>query len=849
MTMWRAAWKSLLGRKIRLVMSASAIVIGVAFVAGSFVFTDMLAKAFNGIMNGTVADVNVQPKGQAELTQQVITRSLTGAQVAALRQVPGVASAYGVTYVNDAYLIGKDGKVLATQGAPAIGSNWVDAPAYGGQPGLVVRSGRAPSADHEVAIDPASLSKSGYRLGDTMKIATSGREPIVTATIVGTVLYGSQNTTGGATYAVFSPAFTQQLFADGADTWQGAWVTAAPSVSPDDLAGRLNAQLPAGFEAVTGKKAAAAAEAQLAEGLGFLSTFLLLFAGISLVVGSFLVVNTFAILVAQRSRELALLRALGASRRQIRVSVLFEAFVVGLLGATLGLAAGLGLARLIGVLFSSIGLDIGDVGIALTPRTVLASYAVGLLVTMGAAYLPARRAGAVPPVVAMSGALPAGRDVLGRRSAVGIGLTGLGASALATGLFFDVPQRMWFVAAGALLTLLGVSLVSPVLGRPVLWALGRVYRSWGVVGRLAELNAVRNPRRTAATASALMIGLSLVTTMAILATSASATIDSAVRRSMTADYTVANVAQTPFSTAIGDRMAAVPGVAAVHRLRWVGALAGSTPVGLAGMDPASFGKLLKQRIQTGSLAEFRDGTVIVDAQWATQTGVKVGDSMPLTINGQPTTLTVVATFAMDPNTSLSNRITTLGTLTATGIPAADNTLGIERSPDSDPAAVRAGLDRVVADLPLVAVTDKTEYAAGQAAQLGQLLTLVYALLALAILIAALGIVNTLALSVLERTREIGLLRAIGMTRPQLRRMVRLESVAIALLGSVLGVGMGIVFGTAAQRALAGDGLQLVYPFGQIGGFLVAAALIGVVAAVWPAWRASRLQVLTAIATE
>jgi putative ABC transport system permease protein len=847
--MWRAAWTSLLARKARLIMSASAIVIGVAFVAGSFIFTDMLGKAFNGIMNGTVADVNVQPKGQAELAAQVITRTMTTADVERLRQVPGVASAYGMTYVNDAYLIGKDGKVLATQGAPAVGGNWVDAPAYGGQPGLVVKSGRAPSADHEVALDPASLSRSGYRLGDTIRIATSGPESVVSATIVGTVLYGSQNSTGGATYAVFSPAFTQRLFSAGADVWQGVWVTAAPGVSPDELAGQLNPLLPNGFEAVTGKAAAAAAEQQVTQALSFVSTFLLVFAGISLVVGSFLVVNTFSILVAQRSRELALLRALGASRRQVRTSVLLEAFVIGLVGATLGLAAGLGLARLIAVLFSSIGLQTGDVGFTLAPRTVLVSYAVGLLVTMAAAYLPARRASRVPPVAAMSGAVLTGNDSLGRRLTIGVGLTGIGAAGLGVGLFFDVPQRIWFVGAGALVTLLGVSSVSPVLGRPVIWGLGRGYRAWGAVGRLAELNAVRNPRRTAATASALMIGLSFVTTMSILAASAKATSDDAIRRSMTADYTVQNVAQSPFSTSVADRMAAVPGVAAVHRLRWTTALAGDTPVGLAAIDPSGFGSLLRQRIETGSLADFRDGTLIVDADWAKDTGTTVGDTITLTINGRPITLPVVATFSTDPNTGIGNRITTLATLTAAGMPAADNVLAVSRAPGSDAASVRAGLDRVVADLPMVTVADKTEYAAQQAAQLDQMLSLIYALLALAIVIAALGIVNTLALSVIERTREIGLLRAIGLTRPQLRRMIRLESVAIALLGSVLGVGMGIVFGTAIQRSLAGQGLELVYPIGQIVAFLGAAALIGVAAAAWPAWRAGRLQVLTAIATE
>lgn len=851
--MLRASFKSLLARKLRLLMSAMAVVLGVAFVAGSLIFTDMLGSAFNGIMNGAYADVNVQGKGTAENTDfAMVQRELSPADIDKLRAVDGVASAYGSSGIANAYLIDKHNKVMAPMAAPAIGSNWIDAPAFGGADGLVLKSGRKPQADAEVVIDPTSLTKSGYQLGDTITIATpSPKHPMVRAEIVGTALYGSKNSTAGATYALFTPAYTQQLFSEGRDVWQTAWVTAKPGVDPAELATAVTRVLPSGFEAVTGAQMAKKNDDQVAQGLGFVNTFLLVFAAIALLVGSFLIVNTFSILVAQRSRELALLRAMGASRPQVRRSVLFEALVVGFVGATLGVAVGFALARLIGMVMGQIGLELGDVGFTLAPRTVLISYVVGLVVTLIASYLPARRASSVPPVAAMSGDVVTGRSDLGRRTVVGLVLTAAGVAALLAGLFLDVPQPIWWVGVGALFTLLGVAGVTPLLGRPVIWLIGRIYRPvFGEVGKLAELNAVRNPRRTAATASALMIGLTLVTAAGALAASAKASMDKTIQQAMNSDFTVQSVGFGEFSTAIGDRMAKVDGVAGVYRQRFAPAKVNGERTYLGAIAPDGFGKTIKQTVETGRVEDFTTGTVLLDREYAKEKGRKVGDVLQGEINGRPTQLKVAAIFSTDKNAGIGSVITTLDTLAKAGLQPADSMLSIDARPGADVAAVRRGLDEVVKELPMVSVQDSAEYAQTQGAMLDRFLMVIYALLGLAVVIAVLGIINTLALSVLERTREIGLLRAVGLKAGQLRRMIRLESVVIALLGAVVGLGLGVLFGWALQRAAADDGLsELRIPLGQLGIFLVAAVVIGVLAAVWPAFRAGRMNVLTAIQTE
>ncbi len=851
--MLRAAWKSLLGRKVRLLMSAFAIVLGTAFVAGSLVFTDVLGKSFDGIFAGTVADVNVQAKGQQDNLETPINAAVTPAEVAAVRAVDGVRSATGFVQAQGVFLVDPAGKVVATTGAPAFGFSVIEEPAYLGQVGLHTTTGRMPTAADEVAVDPKTLERAGYRLGDTVRIATSGAQAMVSAKVVGTVLWGATRSTGGASYIVFDTTTAQRLFTAGKDVFQGVWVTAQPGADLDALARRIGAVLPPSLEAATGTKMTEATGKVLANVTGFISTFLLVFAGIALVVGSFLIVNTFTILVAQRSRELALLRALGASRGQVRRSVLFEAFVIGLVGSTAGLALGLGIARLIMGLFGSMGLDIADTPLTLAPRTVLVTYAVGLVVTLVASYLPSRRAARVPPVAAMTGDVLTGRADLGKRAVVGGLLTAVGAAALLVGLFAEsIDNRAAVVGGGALATVLGVAAISPFLGRPVIWAMGRVFRGvYGQVGALAELNAVRNPRRTAATASALMIALTVVTALATLGQSAKTSVDQAIRANLRADYIVQSVGYGNISPSVAASLAKVPGVAAVHAVQFVYATVQGRSAALTAMEPADFDKVQAQRLVAGSLTSFTDRTLLIDEKTARDWGVGVGQSVKATINGTAVDLRIAGLYtAGESGSGMSGGLVPRSTVRALGVPNVDDVITVDRAAGASPPTVRAALDGAVKDLPMVTVADQEEYAQLQAGRINQMLYLIYGLLGLAVVIAILGIVNTLALSVIERTREIGLLRAIGVSRGQVRRMIRLESVVIATLGAVLGIGMGTVFGVALQRALADEGLdRLDLPLAQLGGFLVLAVAVGVLAALWPAYRAARLDVLRAITTE
>ncbi len=849
--MFRTSWKSLLGRKVRLLMSALAIVLGVAFVSGSLIFTDMMSGAFDGILKGTVADVNVQPQGQSETFNAVLQRQLSSADVAKVRGVEGVASANGTLTSFDAYPFGKNGKVIGAQGAPAIATNWYDAPAADGQPGLTVVEGRPPQSDHEVMVDPRTLTKGDYAIGDTIKFATSGAQATVEGKIVGTAVWGSTRSTGGASYIVLTDRQAQKLFAGGKDAYFGVWISAEPGVDQSTLASRVRQVVPAGFEVVTGEQSAEQAEEGMASSLSFLTTFLLVFAGIALLVGSFLIVNTFSILVAQRSRELALLRALGATKAQVRRSVLFEALVVGLIGATLGLVVGIGIAKAIQAMFAQFGLDMSGAPLVVAPRTILVSYLVGVIITMLAAYWPARKAASVPPVAAMSGDMATGKEGLGRRFALGLALTLAGIAALLAGLFLDVDNGMWFVGAGAVAMVLGVAAISPVLGAPVIWLLGRLYSAiFGQVGRLAELNAQRNPRRTAATASALMIGLAVVTAMATIGATVKVNTADQFRKGMRSDYIASNLTGMPFSPAIADHMATVPGVSGVHRMRYTPAKVNGQEDYISAMDASSFDKIIEQRMESGSLADYRGEAMIVDDEMARERGWTVGDTVPITIVTTTTQVKVAGIYSVPSKAGMRGLFVPLELPARAGMPAADNLVSIDRADNADPATVEAALQKTVADLPMVSVTDQEEYIKAQSSSIDQLLAMIYGLLGLAIVIAILGIINTLALSVIERTREVGLLRAIGLTRGQQSLMIVLESVAIALLGSALGIGLGVALGTALQRAASEDGLEiLAIPWDQVLAFLVLAVIVGILAAVWPAVRAARFNVLRAIMTE
>lgn len=844
--MIKAGLKSLMARKLRLVMSAFAIILGVSFVSGSFIFTDTLGRAFDGIVAGSVGDVVVRPEGAQVASGSQGSATIPASVVADLADVEGAARADGNVGFPGAFVIGPDGKIIGGQGAPALGVNHTGGPAADGREFGTLQGGRWPEAAGEVVLDTATAERTGYALGDTVPVLTAGEPPRAEPTLVGIVEFTGG--TVGASVSVFETAYAQELFLGGQDVFNDVWVTRADGVSQEELRSAVEAVLPEGVEAVTGEAAAEEAENAIGQGLSFINTFLLVFAAVALVVGAFLIVNTFSILVAQRSRELALFRAIGATRRQVTRSVVLEAVVVGLIGSTLGLLLGVGLALGIQALFGRFGLDLSGTPLAFTWRPVVAAYVVGLLFTVVAAYLPARRAGAVPPVAAMRDDVVVAESSMHRRVVLGSVLLGLGVAGLAVGLFLpDAPRPLLFLGLGILFVLLGVALTSPILGRPLLAAFGAAYRRlFGTVGAMAHENSLRNPRRTAATASALMIGLTLVSMMSVFGASAKASIDQIIGENAVGDFVASNPVGQSFSPAITDRLAAVDGVGEVMRVRNAVVQVDGEDRFVLGVEPERITTFVPVAVVAGSFADLDEQSIAVTES---ADGPALGDVVTVSFGAASADLTVRAVYESNPLLA-GGLVVGLDALAALGVEQQDAMVYLNGDGSVPVADLQAALSDSVADVPLVTVTDQAGYAEQLRAPIDQLLFIIYALLGLAVVIAVLGIVNTLALSVIERTREIGLLRAVGLSRRQLRRMIRLEAIVIAVLGAALGVGLGLAFGVAVQRSLIEEGFEVLeVPITQLGIFVALAAIVGVLAAWWPGRRAARLDVLRAIATE
>lgn len=853
--MFRAAWKSLLGRKVRLLMSTFAIVLGVAFVVGTLIFSDTLSRSFTAIFASSVGDVVVRPASAAE-AEAFTNTTIPASVVDDLRSVDGAARVDGNVSFVGAFVIKKnENKVVGGTGAPPFGLSWSDAPAGHGLEGLQIVEGHEPRRDGEVVLDVDTAQEAGYQLGDQVRIVNSvGKQPVLTATMAGTADYG-QGSLNGATMAIFTQHAAQQHFLGGKDAFNDVWVTAEDGVSQTELRDRVDRALPKSYDVSTGDDLAEENGSALMEAMSFLTTFLLIFAGISLVVGSFLIVNTFSILVAQRSRELALLRALGASKRQVTRSVMLEAVVLGLVGSTLGLGLGVLLAIGLEELFGNFGLDLSGTPMVFQLRTVGAAYLVGMLVTLVAAYLPARRTGRIPPVAALRDEVAMPEQSLRRRLVTGTLMALAGCVAVGLSLFAEVPRSGWVLGGGLLMVLLGVAGASPMLSKPVL-ALGHgLYRRiFGPVGNLAGQNTLRNPRRTAATASALMIGLALCTTMAMAGASMKASVDDAVQKSFAGDLVVSNLMGQGFSPSIANRIGDVDGVSSVSRMRFGQArLDDDGPederASLIGAEPDTIATGMNIEMLEGSMGDLTQGTLLVSEERRDDDGLAVGDELAFKTPAGERTLRVAGVYAENQLLS-SGYLVGMDTFRAAGYPDSDNYLMIDLAPGVDRWLVQADVEEVVAQLPTVTVKDQQGFAEEQRGPIDQLLLLVYALLGLALVIAVLGIVNTLALSVIERTREVGLLRAIGVARVQLRRMITLESVAISVLGAILGVLLGLGFGIALMYSLRDQGLTVTeIPAGQVALFLALSVVIGVLAAVFPARRAARLDVLKAIATE
>jgi putative ABC transport system permease protein len=617
-----------------------------------------------------------------------------------------------------------------------------------------------------------------------------------------------------------------------------------PGASADAVRSAVAARLGDGFDVETRAEQIRASKEELAGVVNVFTYVLLGFAVVSLLVGGFLVVNTFSMLVAQRSREMALLRAVGARRRQVTRALLLEAGVLGLVGALLGAVAGVGVALGLAELLGATGLDL-TITPSLPPTAIVASLVVGVGVTLAAAYLPTRRAGRIAPVQALreSVSVPDGPPV--RRLVIGLVLLALSAAAFVVGERADGTggKAAWAGLGGLVLVAAAVALTPAVAA-----LLTRVLpRSRSAAARLARANTVRNPRRTAATASALMVGLALVTGVTVVASSITASIGKVVDDDdFKVDYAV-SASFVPVQPALLQRIEAAPGVGSVVTQQGFQVLAGGTEAGATANGGAPLSSAFAVERVAGRVDTVAPGTFIADEETAEGRGWTVGSEVPFTfVNGAERTLRLAGTYT---GTALVSGIQTdlRDYRSATGDRGAD-VVFVTAAPGASKAELKAALDRATADNPLMRVEDREAVKDRAGSSISTLLGLIYGLLLLSMIIAVLGVVNTMAMSVLERTREIGLLRAIGLTRRQSRAMVRRESVLVSLLGAVLGVATGLVVGTMLQRALAGTGIdQLAIPYGSIAAFFVLSALIGVVAALAPARRAARMDVLQAVA--
>ncbi|HEX6919005.1 MAG TPA: FtsX-like permease family protein [Actinomycetes bacterium] len=841
--------KGLLAHKLRLLLTALAVVLGVSFVSGTLVLGDTLNSTFDKLFATAYSGTDVGVRGKSAFKVNVTeggdpAQSRPPVPVAlldAVRGVDGIREAEGDSS-GFAQIVTPEGKVVETGGAPTMGSAWLgDTPLNP----YKLQEGEAPTTAGQVAIDQTTADKNGIAVGDRIQVLTQSGSRA--ATVTGIVSFGQPGgSLAGATATLFDPATAQQLLG-APGTFYEILAVGDGTVSDDELRDRVAKVLPSSYEALTGDQLAAADSGSIKDALSFFSVFLLVFAVISIFVGSFIIFNTFSMLVAQRSRELALLRALGASRRQVNRAVVIEAFVVGLIGSTIGL--GLGVLLSLG-LKALVNLFLGDLptsGLVFRPNTVFWAYLTGIVVTVVSAIAPARRATHIPPMAALRDdvALPAAS--LRRRAILGSLVLLAGAVSMTAGLVADAGI-LW-VGLGALGVFLGAAMLSPFLSRPVVGGVGNLLpRFWGSTGRLARENARRNPRRTAATASALMIGLALVAAGGVLAASITKSANAIIDKSVGADFIVTTSNFAPIPGNVADELRGVEGIDAVTSFRSGQAQIGDKVVSMQGVTPDTVDRTLQLEIVHGDIGALARNEMLVDDHRAEENGWKVGDRVRVVFGRTgPTELVVGGTYA--DNQIAGPYLISLQTYEKNYTQKLDQVVAMTVRPDADVAAVRADIEKAAGTSNLE-VRDQSEFKDEQRKQINQLLGFILVLLALAVLIAALGIVNTLALSVIERTREIGLLRAVGMGRRQVRQMIRLESVVIAIFGTVLGLALGVALGSALVTALSGEGLnELVIPYGQLALYLVAGALIGVVAAVWPARRAARLDVLKAIYME
>jgi putative ABC transport system permease protein len=843
--MFHATIRRLAARRLRLLTTGTSIVLGIAFMAGTLVLTDTISRNFDVMSSGVDAGTDVLVRARSTDGASSIARpKLPLSVLPSVRSVAGVAEAQpkieGVAQVT--HRDGRPVRLPPSMNQP-LGRNWMDGDRL--NPFRLV-AGHAPTGDDEVVIEKALAAKAAIAVDDNITVVTSvGPKDVKVA---GIATFGNFDAPVGASVVLFTtPAAQTNLGTSGqADA---VAVAAADGVDQTELAASVRAAVAGDLEIVTGAQVTEETREATQKNLSFINTFLLAFALVALFVGSFIIYNTFSILVAQRSKETATLRAIGASRRQILASVLVEAASVGIVAAAVGVAVGIGLAAGSLNLLRATGVDLPDAGVVLTSTSLMTAFVTGVVITVVSAVFPARRATTVAPVAAMRDVNVDRSDRSGTRILVGAAATGIGVVVFVHGMMATVTA---VVGAGAAIVFIGITILGPVIARPVTAALGTpVARLHGVPGSLARRNAMRNPTRTSTTAAALMIGVALVSFTTVLSASAKASVADAVERGFAGDYVIdpTSMHAAGLPQALVDQVDALPETKTSVALRSTAALIDGARAQLTGTDVGRLRALMTIDVVNGDLSQLGAEHIAVDERTAAERSLAPGTTVTVTVPGAaPRQLTVIATYrGADLIGSYLLDDDAYRTLVSSELVSR---VFASRSDGVSEATARAAIEGVVASQPQAAVQDRAGFVAAQTQPIDQMLNIVYALLALAVIIALIGIANTTALSIIERTRELGLLRSVGMSRRQLRSAVRWEAALIALFGAMLGLGIGVVFGGAMVKTLGSQGITMLRaPLTELVTIAVLAAIAGAGAAILPARRASRIDILGAVSAD